>query len=53
MTTTSARVAILAPRRSILDRMLGDRCPYCGQRDRRATSHISAGRCSAERTENR
>lgn len=51
MTTqrASIRVAIVAPRRSILDRLLGDRCPYCGRRDRRPTSHISAGRCLADR----
>jgi hypothetical protein len=50
MTTRTVRVRIIVPRRTLADRILGDRCPYCGKRDRRPTSHISAGRCSAERT---
>jgi len=49
MTETTIRVAIIVPHRTIIDRIRGDRCPYCGHRDRKPTSHLSAGRCQPYR----
>ncbi len=47
---TDLHVAVSAERRTIRERLrsaiLGPRCPYCGQRDRRPETHLSDARCA-------